>query len=97
MKKNKEVLIAEKTPVKTQTTFINLLSGYPDIIIILLALLCFGKVVFFGFLNYDDTLFIVDNKKILSDFSNVPAVFQHGIWSLVNFNAPTDYYRPFLI
>ena len=97
MKKKKEILIAEKTPAKTKNIFINQISGYPDIIIILLALLCFGKIIFFGFLNYDDTLFIIDNKKILGDFSNIPAVFQHGIWSLVNFAAPTDYYRPFLI
>lgn len=97
MKKKKEILIAEKTPAKTKSVFVNSISGYPDIIIILLALLCFGKIIFFGFLNYDDNLFIVDNKKILGDFSNIPSVFQHGIWSLVNFDAPTDYYRPFLI
>ncbi|HKR06639.1 MAG TPA: tetratricopeptide repeat protein [Bacteroidia bacterium] len=98
MKKTKKDS-AFKEPVisKSQGGFIETIFNYPYLLIILFPIACFGRTIFFEFLNYDDQLFIVENKKLISDFSNVSKVFSTGIWSFIHFVSTYDYYRPFLI
>ncbi|MEO5572704.1 MAG: tetratricopeptide repeat protein [Bacteroidia bacterium] len=89
----------QKEPVvsKQKPGFFEDILDHPYIIIIFLPLVCFGRTICFEFLNYDDQLFIVDNQKLIYDFSNLTNVFTHGIWSFIHFVSSYDYYRPFLI
>ncbi len=99
MRKDKKhkALKEPQTISKSSKGFAENILNYPYLIIILLPVVCFGKTIFFEFLNYDDQLFIVENAKLIGDFSNVSKVFAAGIWSFIHFVSSYDYYRPLLI
>jgi tetratricopeptide (TPR) repeat protein len=98
MKKDgKDIPFKEPVISKSEQGFSENIFNYPYILIILLPLICFGRTIFYEFLNYDDQLFIVENQKLIHDVSNISNVFSNGIWSFIHFVSSYDYYRPFLI
>jgi Flp pilus assembly protein TadD len=96
-KTKKDTVSTTQVILKSRSGFFESIFNFPYLIIILLPIACFGRTIYFEFLNYDDQLFIVDNQKLIHDFSNIPKVFMHGIWSFIHFISSYDYYRPFLI
>jgi len=97
-KSKKHSIVKESLMIsKSRKGFLENIFNYPYFIIILLPVICFGRTIFFEFLNYDDQLFIIENKTLIGSVSNLSKVFTTGIWSFIHFVSSYDYYRPFLI
>ncbi|MEP7168570.1 MAG: tetratricopeptide repeat protein [Bacteroidota bacterium] len=98
MRKPKKDSVSKELAIsKSQPGFVERIFNYPYFLIIFLPAICFGRTIFYEFLNYDDQLFIVENEKLIRNFANVSKVFTTGIWSFIHFVSSYDYYRPFLI
>lgn len=62
------------------------------LILILAGLLLYGVTVFFGFSYFDDQTLILENKEIISNFSNLGEIFTEDVF----FSNSNFYYRPLM-
>ena len=60
----------------------------------LVAILIYLPTVRYGFIGYDDTLLIVDNREFLSKLSNAPQAFRQDAFRVPGYESSGAYYRP---
>ena len=86
--------LGEKDGEIIRTPLGSIHDSHVYVLIILVACIVFGKSVFYQYTYYDDTRLLVVNQKILSNFANIPKLFQTDVFLSVA--SPQLFYRPFL-
>lgn len=67
-------------------------AGYATVA--LLAALLYLPALRYGFIGYDDTLLIVDNREFLSRLGNAPQAFRQDAFRVPGYESSGAYYRP---
>jgi hypothetical protein len=67
------------------------------IVVIILSFILYGKALKFGYNYLDDTILIIDNYKLNSDYNNIPKAFNQHIFKVEGqADRSHDYYRPLM-
>lgn len=66
----------------------------PYALVALLAIVVYLPSARYGFIGYDDTLLIVDNREFLSRISNAPQAFLQDAFHVPGYESSGAYYRP---
>ncbi|HEX5064543.1 MAG TPA: tetratricopeptide repeat protein [Myxococcota bacterium] len=69
---------------------------FPIAVILAVGALLYGRALFFGFLNYDDTPLLVEQFMRVSDFGHALASFHRDAFALLGPDSRGVYYRPVL-
>ena len=92
-KSDKAKIAAAKSP---GTAFWNNLR-LQIIVVIILSFILYGKALKFGYNYLDDTILIIDNYKLNSDYHNIPKAFNQHIFKVEGqADRSHDYYRPLM-
>jgi len=63
-------------------------------LVALVAIAIYLPALRYGFIGYDDTLLIVDNREFLSRISNLPQAFRQDAFRVPGYESSGAYYRP---
>ena len=67
------------------------------VLIIIVSFLLYGKALKFGYNYLDDSILIIDNYKLNSDYRNIPKAFSQHIFKVDGqADRSHDYYRPLM-
>jgi tetratricopeptide (TPR) repeat protein len=67
------------------------------LVIIILSFILYGKALKFGFNYLDDSILVIDNYKLNSDYGNIPKAFSQHIFKVEGqADRSHDYYRPLM-
>ncbi len=67
------------------------------LVIIVLSFILYGKALKFGFNYLDDSILVIDNYKLNSDYGNIPKAFSQHIFKVEGQpDRSHDYYRPLM-
>ncbi|MEO8762578.1 MAG: hypothetical protein ABI388_13095 [Bacteroidia bacterium] len=67
------------------------------VVIIILSFILYGKALKFGFNYLDDSILVIDNYKLNSDYGNIPKAFSQHIFKVDGqADRSHDYYRPLM-
>ena len=67
------------------------------VVVIILSFILYGKALKFGFNYLDDSILVIDNYKLNSDYGNIPKAFSQHIFKVDGqADRSHDYYRPLM-
>jgi hypothetical protein len=67
------------------------------LVVIVLSFIVYGKALKFGFNYLDDSILVIDNYKLNSDYGNIPKAFSQHIFKVEGqADRSHDYYRPLM-
>jgi len=67
------------------------------VIIVIFSFILYGKALKFGFNYLDDSILVIDNYKLNSDYGNIPKAFNQHIFKVEGqADRSHDYYRPLM-
>src|ERR1035437_10672380 len=67
------------------------------LVLIVLSFILYGKALKFGFNYLDDSILVIDQYKLNSDYNNIPKAFSQHIFKVDGqADRSHDYYRPLM-
>ena len=87
---------SDKIPTKPSSAFLGNIR-LQMVVVIILSFILYGKALKFGFNYLDDSILVIDNYKLNSDYGNIPKAFSQHIFKVEGqADGSHDYYRPLM-